>query len=231
MRDGGERQHSFPCPGLVAASPEELADASQSIRTATSAGRWPIIIRTKSADSLARSRKCAVALQFRDENLQKFTETLQDRVQKRTLDLRQALSAAEDASRTKSLFLANMSHELRTPLNGVIGMVDLLLAAEPNAQQRAIAISPSPRAMLLDLINDILDFSKIEAGKLGMETADFDFHEVIESVAGMFGERAEQKKIELICGLGQGCPTIGERGFRAGPPGSHQPGQQRAEVH
>jgi signal transduction histidine kinase/CheY-like chemotaxis protein len=141
-------------------------------------------------------------LRERDKKLQRFTETLQEQVHQRTHDLEIALATAEEASRTKSLFLANMSHELRTPLNGVIGMVDLMLAAEPNAQQRRYCdVAKASARALLDLINDILDFSKIEAGKLELDVTTFDLHESIEGVATMFGERAEQKQIELVCGV------------------------------
>ena len=102
-----------------------------------------------------------------------------------------------------------MSHELRTPLNGVIGMVDLLLAASPNTQQaRYCEIAKSSARSLLELINDILDFSKIEAGKLELDATDFDLHNVIESVVQMLGERAEQKKLELLCGVGADVPQI-----------------------
>jgi signal transduction histidine kinase/DNA-binding response OmpR family regulator/HPt (histidine-containing phosphotransfer) domain-containing protein len=148
-------------------------------------------------------------LQERDRKLQKFTDTLQEQVHQRTQDLETALHAAEEASRTKSLFLANMSHELRTPLNGVIGMVDLLLAAGPNVQQRRYCdVAKTSARALLELINDILDFSKIEAGKLELDSTVFDLHEVIEGVATMFGERASQKKIELVCGVAKEVPPM-----------------------
>jgi len=160
--------------------------------------------------SLTRSfEDMRLTLRERDRKLQKFTDTLQEQVKQRTADLETALMAAEEASRTKSLFLANMSHELRTPLNGVIGMVDLMLAAEPNMQQRRYCdVAKSSARSLLELINDILDFSKIEAGKLELDSTVFDLHELIESVATMFGERAEKKNLELVCGVGGDLPAM-----------------------
>ena len=151
------------------------------------------------------------ALRKRDQELRKFTDTLQEQVKERTRDLQTALTTAEDANKAKSMFLANMSHELRTPLNGVIGMVDLLLAAEPNQQQRRYCdIAKSSARSLVELINDILDFSKIEAGKLELDETDFNLHEIIEEVPQLMGERAARKGIELLCRVNPAIPrTVG----------------------
>ena len=87
---------------------------------------------------LARSfESMRLALQERDREVRDSPIPSKPRLKKEP-SVETALTAAEEANRAKSMFLANMSHELRTPLNGVIGMVDLLLATDPNAHQKQI---------------------------------------------------------------------------------------------
>ncbi|WP_168929606.1 response regulator [Nocardioides sp. GY 10127] len=124
-------------------------------------------------------------------------------------ELAEARDAAMEASRMKSDFLATMSHEIRTPLNGVIGLNDLLLRTALTADQQRLAtgVQVASRA-LLGVINDILDFSKIEAGRLELESIDFEVRPVFDQVAGVLGEAARSKGVELVLSCAPDVPRV-----------------------
>ncbi len=123
--------------------------------------------------------------------------------------LRAARDTALDSAALKSEFLANMSHELRTPLNGVIGMTSLLLDTRVSADQQEYTetIRRCSEA-LLRLVNDILDFSKVEAGKLDIEQVSFDPREAVSDVIDLLSEKAQAKKLELVCDLTADLPSL-----------------------
>jgi signal transduction histidine kinase len=102
---------------------------------------------------------------------------------------------AETSNRAKSEFLANMSHEIRTPMNAIIGFTQLLLDTPDltKVQREYLTTVNGAAAGLLAIINDILDFSKIEAGKLSLESAPFDFIQVIEESAAIVRDRASAR--------------------------------------
>ena len=85
-------------------------------------------------------------------------------------ELRDALRAAQAASRAKSDFLTVMSHELRTPLNAIGGHVQLLEmglhGSLTDAQREALERVQRSQRHLLAMINDLLNLAECDAGRV-----------------------------------------------------------------
>jgi PAS domain S-box-containing protein len=139
-----------------------------------------------------------------------ITRDITDRRQR--MEMQQAKSAAEKASRAKSEFLANMSHELRTPLNHIIGFSELVVDQhfgplnETQVDYLKDVLHSSHH--LLELINDILDLSKVEAGKMEIQHEEIELEPLLQSSLTMIKEKSLKRGIQLAFAMGPAPPVI-----------------------
>ncbi len=117
--------------------------------------------------------------------------------------LKEALHAAQLASKAKTTFLSNMSHDIRTPMNAVIGFTTLLEkdADNPDKVREYTRKIMASGQHLLSLINDILEVSKIESGKVVLTEEEFSLNNLVSSIDAiirpMASGRAQEFHVEV----------------------------------
>jgi CheY-like chemotaxis protein len=136
-----------------------------------------------------------------------------DRVEQRTVELRQTLTQLESArhladvaNQSKSEFVSRMSHELRTPLNAVLGFAQLLeIGALDGPQREAVEHILKGGTHLLNLINEILDIARIESGDIAMSPEAVLVSEVVRETMHLMQPVAAQRSIHFATDADQIC--------------------------
>lgn len=121
--------------------------------------------------------------------------------------LTRSRDAAEAGTRARTEFLAMMSHEIRTPMNGVVGMAEILIESNLDAEQMSHARTLRDSAdHLLRLINDVLDFAKLESGRFQIEEIGFDVPAVVKASVAAMMPSAIEKGLVLSADIGADVP-------------------------
>ena len=142
------------------------------------------------------------------KRLAAFLEATTDELNSSNENLKDAVIAAEAASKSKSQFLSNMSHEIRTPINAILGMNEMIL--RESSDETILEYAENIRSAgnsLLGIVNDILDFSKIEAGKMDIIPVEYSLSSLLNDLVNMVQKRAEKKSLAFHIEADENLPS------------------------
>jgi signal transduction histidine kinase len=130
--------------------------------------------------------------------LQQDRNTLQQRVEEATQELRSKKEEAEKANFDKSRFLAAASHDLRQPMHALGLFVGELHSRLDTPEQRKIAskVEESVEAMS-SLLDSLLDISKLDAGIVVPQIQGVDIDAMVNRLVQDFIPVAQRKNITL----------------------------------
>jgi CheY-like chemotaxis protein len=105
-----------------------------------------------------------------------------------------------ELDRLKGTFLASLNHEIRTPLSGILGMADLLLETNLDAEQLEYVNATRLCAeSLFEILNATLEYSALEAGRFSLDESEFSLRDLIESTRAQQALKAEAKGLTIQC--------------------------------
>lgn len=138
--------------------------------------------------------------QMREENLQMLqkNEELVDEIEK-----------VKHANEVKSAFLNSMASQLRTPLSTIMGMSEILLDKELDAEGRECVANINAAGKVSEsLLGDLSDLSKIEKGQLFIEEDAYSIAEVIRDTYSLIKNAADSKAINLELDCDETLPSV-----------------------
>lgn len=135
-----------------------------------------------------------------EEEIRRLNDELEDKVEQRTGELKEALTKLEtskeelaialnkekDLNELKSRFVSLASHEFRTPLTTILSSIHLLqkyiTTEEQPKRQKHIERIISSVNMLTDILNDFLSVGKIEEGKVLLKLTRLNIKDLITQI-------------------------------------------------
>ncbi len=135
------------------------------------------------------------------EHLVDTQHNLEQEIENRTKQLKEALEEVSQISKAKSEFVSTVAHELRTSLTSIRGFASLIydgkLGPISDRIRDRIGRIQNQVNRLVDMVNILLDINKIESGKVEMHPERLNAYQLLSSVTDSFLIQLQQKHIRL----------------------------------
>ena len=106
----------------------------------------------------------------------------------------------KSADSMKNDFISSVSHELRTPLTAIRGWGEtakMSIGYDEEIVSKGLDVVLRESERLSSLVEELLDFSRMQNGALQLNMRLFSLSEVINEVADIYNELANQQKIDI----------------------------------
>lgn len=127
-------------------------------------------------------------------------------------ELKNARQREKDLELSRRELIANVSHDLRTPLSSIRGYVEGLLdgvvAAEPEKTRRYLEVIHDKALSLERLINDLFKLSRLESGQLKMELFIVNAGEMLKELCVKFSRDAAVAGLSFNCQIADNLPSV-----------------------
>lgn len=132
------------------------------------------------ADELAIAVQNALSLR----EVKLLNETLQQRIDEATKELRMSNAQLRKLDEAKDEFISMASHQLRTPLTSIKGYIDMMLEGDAGeitpVQKKFLTEAFVSSERMVHLINDFLNVSRLQTGKFMIDKRPTNLVKVVE---------------------------------------------------
>ncbi len=130
--------------------------------------------------------------------LHEANEFLERRVRDRTLELEDALTAAERANASKLRFVAAASHDLLQPLSAAkLYIASVVEGGNPEPDSVVARKAGDALNSVEKIIEDLLDVSKLELGKFSVSVSSFPLNDLLRPLTDAFAPAAALKGLKF----------------------------------
>ena len=121
-----------------------------------------------------------------EESLKKYSEHLEELVERKTKE--------------REMLLSKIAHELRTPLASMMGYLNYIMSDSPelsNETREKLEVVQKNVRRLVSLTSDILDYKKIESGNLSLDPKPVNFKEILDECTKEMAPFLDEKRQTL----------------------------------
>ena len=136
------------------------------------------------------------------QEVKALNETLQQRIDEATKELRASNAQLQRLDKAKDEFVSMASHQLRTPLTSVKGYISMVIEGDAghisDTQKHLLSEAFTSSERMVHLINDFLNVSRLQTGKFLIDKRPIDLARLVRQELDSLATTAASRNLSFI---------------------------------